>query len=153
MAALGEEGDERALEIALVLGRSEAGGRTREQHLSVGQHQQLPGVALGFGDVMGREGDARSGAHAVVDELPERARWRGSSEEAGSSSSSTAGSEIKPIAMFTRWRLPPERRPTSSPARALSPVCSSIRSTAASVSAMPSSRAKRRRFSATESFE
>ena len=29
--------------------------------------------------------------------------------------------------MLTRWRLPPDRRPTSSPARSRRPVCSSIR--------------------------
>jgi hypothetical protein len=55
--------------------------------------------------------------------------------------------------MFTRWRLPPESVPTGSRARSARPVCSSIRATAASTSATFSSRAKRRRFSATESFE
>ena len=37
-----------------------------------------------------------------------RSRWRGSSAALGSSSSSTSGSASRPIAMFTRWRLPPE---------------------------------------------
>ena len=55
--------------------------------------------------------------------------------------------------MLTRWRLPPESLPTSSPARSRSPVWSSIRSTLAGTSGRFSSRANRRRFSATESFE
>ena len=55
--------------------------------------------------------------------------------------------------MFTRWRLPPDSVLSSSRARSRSPVCSSIRSTAASGSATFSRRANSRRFSATESFE
>ena len=55
--------------------------------------------------------------------------------------------------MLTRCWLPPESRPTSSSARSSRPVCSSIRATAASGSASFSSRANRRRFSATDSFE
>ena len=54
--------------------------------------------------------------------------------------------------MFTRWRLPPERLPSSSSARSSSPVCMSIRSTVASTSATFSSLANRRRFWATVSF-
>ena len=56
-----------------------------------------------------------------------RSRWRGSSAEDGSSSSSTGGSASRPTAMFTRWRLPPESLPSSSRARSRRPVCSSIR--------------------------
>ena len=81
-----------------------------------------------------------------------RSRWRGSSEAEGSSSSSAAGLRSRPIAMFTRCWLPPDRRPTSSPARAARSVCSSICATDASTSGTFSSRANRRRFSATESF-
>ena len=55
--------------------------------------------------------------------------------------------------MFTRWRLPPDSRLTSSPARSRRSVCSSIRSTVRSTSATRSSRANSRRFSATESFQ
>ena len=55
--------------------------------------------------------------------------------------------------MFTRCWLPPDRRPTSSSARSPRPVCSSIPSTAAGTSSTFSSRANRRRFSATVSFE
>ena len=54
--------------------------------------------------------------------------------------------------MFTRWRLPPESAATWSPARSRRPVRSSIRSTVASGSATFSSRANRRRFSATVSL-
>ena len=39
-----------------------------------------------------------------------RSRWRGSSEADGSSSSSAAGLRSRPIAMFTRCWLPPDRR-------------------------------------------
>ena len=46
-----------------------------------------------------------------------RWRWRGSSAPDGSSSSSTGGSASSPTAMFTRWRLPPERLASSSSAR------------------------------------
>ena len=82
-----------------------------------------------------------------------RSRWRGSSEADGSSSSSAAGLRSRPIAMLTRCWLPPDSRPTSSPARSARSVCSSIRATAASTSSTFSSRANSRRFSATESFE
>ena len=82
-----------------------------------------------------------------------RSRWRGSSAEDGSSSSSTGGSASRPTAMLTRWRLPPDSLPSSSRARSRRPVWSSMRSTAASGSATRSSRANSRRFSATESFE
>jgi hypothetical protein len=82
-----------------------------------------------------------------------RSRWRGSSDAEGSSSSSTSGWPSRPIAMFTRWRLPPESRLTSSPARSASAVCSSIRATVLSTSGTRSRRAKSRRFSATDSFE
>ena len=41
-----------------------------------------------------------------------RSRWPGSSDAEGSSSASTGGSAISPSATFTRWRLPPESRPT-----------------------------------------
>jgi hypothetical protein len=54
--------------------------------------------------------------------------------------------------MFTRWRLPPDSRPSSSSARSARPVWSSIRATTASGSATFSSRANSRRFSATDSF-
>ncbi len=57
------------------------------------------------------------------------------------------------MAMFTRWRLPPDSEPVSSRARSARPVWSSIRSTVASTSGTFSSRANRRRFSATDSFE
>ena len=43
-----------------------------------------------------------------------RSRWRGSRAELGSSMSSIGGSASRPIATFTRWRLPPERRSTRS---------------------------------------
>ena len=57
------------------------------------------------------------------------------------------------MAMFTRWRLPPDSEPVSSRARSARPVWSSMRSTVASTSGTFSSRANRRRFSATDSFE
>ena len=46
-----------------------------------------------------------------------RSRWRGSSDDDGSSSGSTGGSASSPTAMLTRWRLPPDSVPSSSPAR------------------------------------
>ena len=55
--------------------------------------------------------------------------------------------------MLTRCLLPPDSFPTSSPARSASAVCSSIRVTVSFTSATFSSRAKSRRFSATDSFE
>jgi hypothetical protein len=55
--------------------------------------------------------------------------------------------------MLTRWRLPPDSLPTSSRARSPSAVWSSISATVRSTSGTFSSRANRRRFSATESFE
>ena len=81
-----------------------------------------------------------------------RSRWRGSSDDDGSSSASTGGSASSPTAMLTRWRLPPDSVPSSSPARSPRPVCSSIRATTASGSATRSRRANSRRFSATLSF-
>jgi hypothetical protein len=82
-----------------------------------------------------------------------RSRWRGSSDADGSSRSSAGGSHSRPIAMFTRCWLPPERRPTSSSARSSRPVWASIAATAWSGSETLSSRANSRRFSATDGFE
>ena len=54
--------------------------------------------------------------------------------------------------MLTRWRLPPESVPTSSSARPARRVWASMRWTASSTSGTFSSRANRRRFSATDSL-
>ena len=56
-----------------------------------------------------------------------RSRWRGSSDAEGSSSSGTAGAASSPMAMLTRWRLPPESRPTCSFARSASPSARAFR--------------------------
>src|SRR5215211_8663639 len=81
-----------------------------------------------------------------------RSRWRGSRPALGSSSRSTSGLASRPIAMFTRWRLPPDSSATWSRARSRRPVSSSIRPTAAAGSATRSRRANRSRFSSTVSF-
>ena len=64
MAALVQEAHERRLEVARVAadGLLELGRRAGEQQLAVDQHEHAVGVALGLGDVVGREDDGRPAA-------------------------------------------------------------------------------------------
>ena len=124
----------------------------REEQLAVGQHEQPVGVALGLADVVRRVDHGRAARGELATNAHSRSRWRGSSDDDGSSSSSTGGSPSSPTAMLTRWRLPPDSLPTSSPARSREAGLVSIRATVPSTSWTFSSRANSRRFSATESF-
>ena len=64
-----------------------------------------------------------------------------------------AGWASRPMAMLTRWRLPPESRPSCSSARSRNPVCSSIRVTAASASRDALEPREQPQVLRTESFE
>ncbi len=51
--------------------RVQLGGRAVEEALAVGEDEQAAAVALGLGDVVGREDDARAALGEAEDELPE----------------------------------------------------------------------------------
>ena len=136
-----------------MLGRAELARRAGEQHLAVGEHEQLARIAFGLGDVVGREDDARAGGDARVDELPEpRAlarieRRRRLVEQQHRGVGDQADRDVDALAVAAG-----EAADLIAGALAQTGLLEHP-STAASASATPSRRANSRRFSATDSFE
>ena len=133
--------------------REEARGRAVEQQLAVGEHQRARGVALHLAHIVRGEHDARAICRQTADEAPQPLalarveRGGGLVEREHRRAREQPDRDVHALAVAAR-----QARPCSA-ARSCRPVCSSIRSTAASGSATCSRRANRPRFSATESLE
>jgi hypothetical protein len=120
---LAQEANQRTLEVAAVslAARLEQLSRSAVEHEQpVGEHEQTRSMPLRLADVVGGEHDRGAVRLQAGDELPQALARLGVA--AGASRSSTSGSPSSATATFTRWRLPPESRPTRAPARSRSPV-------------------------------
>ncbi len=148
-----EKGEEGRLDVAALTRGGQLGRRAAEQQLAVGEDQHPVGVPLGLADVVGRIDDGGALGDAPEDELPQALALTRVERRARLVEQQQLRVREQPDRDVDALAVASGQRPdliAGAVGRARS--ASSIRVTAASMSARRSRRANRRRFSATVSL-